>query len=156
MTCCRQWWATVVKRFKFQKVRPFQVKIEDLGLVYQVMECKALWDKIFRIWSNGPYSVQVFLIVSIYDWLEPYFSLYYPSWAVLALSVRFYHISIKETLKRERGQKWSIIKQYEPLWRDMMNYGHIRHWISKTDQFSTGAPEKATNGLWRHLVADTS
>jgi len=47
----------------------------------------------------------------------------------------FDHISIKETLKRESGQKWSIIKQYEPLWRDMTYYGHITHRISNTDQF---------------------
>jgi len=59
----------------------------------------------------------------------------------------FGHISINETLKRESGQKWSIIKQYEPLWRDMTNYGNIRHRISNTDQFVTSAPERATFGL---------
>jgi len=64
----------------------------------------------------------------------------------------FDHISIKEALKRESGQKWSIIKQYEPLWRDMTIYGHITHRISNTDQFSASAPEKAAYELCRHLV----
>jgi len=59
----------------------------------------------------------------------------------------FDNISIKETLKRESGQKWTIIKQCEPLWRDLTNYGHIRHRISNSDQFSTSAPENATYGL---------
>jgi len=76
--------------------------------------------------------------------------------ADFGLSVMFDHISIKETHKRESGQKLSIIQQYEPLWRDMKNYGLIRHRISNTDQFSTSAPEKATYGLCRHLVADTA
>jgi len=146
----------MVKNIKFECVNPLQVKIEYLGLVYHVMECKALWDKIVRIWSNVAYSGQVFLIVSRYDRLGPYFPLYYPFWAVLALSVRVDHISITETLTRESGQKWSIIKQYEPLWRDMTNYGHIWHRILNSDLFSTSATEKATYDLWRHLVSDTA
>jgi len=94
--------------------------------------------------------------VSRYDRLGQYLSLYNLFWAVLGLSALFDHISIKETRKRESGQKRSIIIQYETLQRDMTNYGHIRHSISNSDQLSTGAPEKATYGLWRHLVTDTA
>jgi len=42
-------------------------ELRDLGLVYQVMECKALWDRIVRIWSNVAYNGPVFVIVSRYD-----------------------------------------------------------------------------------------
>jgi len=115
--------------------------LRGLGLVYQVMVCKALLDKIGRIWSNVTYNGPVFGIVSRYDRLGPYLSLYYLFWAVLALSVRFDHIKVEVLCKGESGHKWSIIKQYDPLWRDMTNYGHIRHRISITDQFSTSAPE---------------
>jgi len=59
----------------------------------------------------------------------------------------FDHISIKKTHKRESGQKWSIIKQYEPLCQDMKNYGHIRHRISNADQFPIKEPERATYDL---------
>jgi len=156
ITCCRQWWPAIVRYIKFERVRSLQVKIEDHGLVYEVMECKVLWDKIGPIWSNVSYSGPVFLIVSRYDRLGPYFSLYYPFWSVLALSLRFDHISMKEALKRESGQKWSIIKQYEPLWRDMTNCGHIRHTISNSDQFSSSASQKAPYVLWRQLVAYTA
>jgi len=59
----------------------------------------------------------------------------------------FDHISVKETLKRKSGHKWSIKKQHEPLGRNMTNYGHIRHRISNADKFSTSATEKAMYGL---------
>jgi len=131
-------------------------ELRYLGLVYQVMECMAHLDRICRILSNVAYNGPVFVTVSRDDRLVPYSSLHNYFWAFLGLSDMFDYISIKETLKRESGQKGSIIKQYEPLWRDMTNYGHTRHRISNTDQFSTSAPEKATYGLWGHLVAYTA
>jgi len=68
------------------------------------MECKALWDKIDRIWSNVAYNGPVFVIVSRYDRLGAYVTLYYLFWAALALSVRFDHIKVKVQGKRESGQ----------------------------------------------------
>jgi len=156
MSCFRQWWSTIVSNIKFERVSPLQVKIEDLGLVYQVMECKALWVKIVRIWGNVAYRGPVFVIVSIYDRLGPYFSLYYPFWAVLAHSVRYDHVKIKVPSKRESSQKWPIIIQNVVSYRGVTNCGHIWHSIANSDQFSTSAPEKATNDLWRQLVAYTA
>jgi len=122
----------------------FKSELRDLGLVYQVMECMALWDRIGQISSKVAYNGPVFVIVSRYDKLGLCLYLYYLLWAVLPLSVMFDHITFKEPRKRESGQKWSIIIQYEPLERDMTNYGHIRDRISNTDQLSTSATEKAT------------
>jgi len=82
MTCCRLWWPTVVKNIKFERVSHVKSELRYLGLPYQVMECKALWDKMGRVWSNVAYSGAVFLIVSRYDRLGPYFNLYYPFRAV--------------------------------------------------------------------------
>jgi len=133
----------------------FKSELRDLGLVYQVIACTAVWDKFGQISSKVAYIGPVFGTVSRYDRLGPYLSLHNLFWDVLWFSVMYDHISIKETLKRESGQKWSIIKQYELLWRDKTNYGYIRHSISNSDQFPTRAPEKATYGIWRLLVADT-
>jgi len=134
----------------------FMAELRDLGLVYQVIACTAVWDMFGLMSSKVAYNSTVFITVSRYDRLGPYLPLHNHFWAVLGLYVMFDHISIKETLKRDSGQKRSIIKQYEPLWRDMTNYGHIRHKLSNTDHFSTSAPEKATYGLWRYLVAYTA
>jgi len=101
---------------------------------------------------NGP----VVFIVSRFERLGSYLSLYYLLCVVFSLSVRFDHIKVKVPCKRESDQKRSIIIQYELLQRDMTNYGHTRHSISNSDQFSTIAPGKATYGLWPHLVADTA
>jgi len=131
-----------------QELVHFKAELRELGLVYQVIACTALLDKIGQIWSKVAYNGPVFVIVSWYGRCEQYLSLYYLFCEVLWYSVMFDHISIKETRKRESGQKWSIIIQYEPLLRDMTNYGHIRHRISNTDQFPTSAPEKATYDLW--------
>jgi len=133
----------------------FKAELRHLGQVYQVIACTAVWDKFGQISSKVAYNGPVFITVSRYDRLGPYLSLHNHFSTVLGLSVMFDHISIKDTLKRESGQKWSIIKHYEPLWRDMTNYGRIRHRISNTDQFSTSAPEKATYDLCGHLVAHT-
>jgi len=92
------------------------------------------------------YNSPVFIIVSRYDRLGPYFSLYDLFCAVLALSVSFDRIKVKTPSKRESSQKWPITIQYETLQRDMMNNCDIRHSISNSDQLSTRAPEKATNG----------
>jgi len=51
-------------------------ELRDFGLVYQVMECKALWYKIGRILSDVAYNGPVFVIVSRCDRLGPYLSLY--------------------------------------------------------------------------------
>jgi len=134
----------------------FKAELRNLGLVYQVIAFTAVWDEFGQISSKVACQVRVFVTVSRYDRLGPYLSLHNHFWEVLWFSVMFDHISIKEPQKGESGQKWSIIKQYERLWRDMTNYGHIRHRISNTEQFSTSAPEKSTYGLWRQLVADTA
>jgi len=70
-------------------------ELSDLGLVYEVMQCKALWDKIVRIWSNVVYNGPVFVIVSRYDRLGSYLSLYYLFRAILALFAKFDPIMIK-------------------------------------------------------------
>jgi len=135
---------------------PFKAELRNLGTVYQVIACTALWDKIGQIWSKMAYNGAVFVTEPRYDTLVPYLYLHYLFWAVLSLSVRLEHNRIKVPCKRESGQNRSIIIQYETLQQDMTNYGHIRHSISNSVQFSTRAPEKATHGLWRQLVAYTA
>jgi len=144
MTCCRQWWPTIAKDIKFERVRPFQGRIENLRHVYQFRACMALWDKIGQIWSKVAYSSPVFVIVSKYDRLGPYLCLNYLFRAILTLSVRIHYIAIKVPGKRESGQKWSIMTQYVLLLRDMTNYGHNWHSIANSDHFSKSAPEKVT------------
>jgi len=122
----------------------FKAELRDLGLVYQVIAWTALWDKIGQISFKVSYNGPVFVTVSRYDRLVPYLSLHYLFWAVLALYVMFVHCKFKVPGKLDIGHKWSVIIQYEPLYRDMTNYGHIRHRISNTDQFSTSATAKAT------------
>jgi len=90
---------------------PFKAEFRDLGLVYHVMASTALREKIGHISSKVSYYGPVFVTVSRYDRLEPDLSLYYLFRAVLALSVRFDHITIKEPRKRESDQKWSIVIQ---------------------------------------------
>jgi len=65
----------------------------------------------------------------------------------LALYVMFGHCKIKVPGKLDSAQKWSIIIRYEPLKRGMTNYGHNRHRISNTVQFSTSAAQKTTYDL---------
>jgi len=89
----------------------FKAELWVLGLVFQVIACMALRDKIGRIWSSVAYNGPVFVIVSRYDRLRPYLSLHYVFWAALALSVRLEHNKIKVSGKSESGQKWSIIIQ---------------------------------------------
>jgi len=148
-----QLWSTISR---LNELVQFKATLMAFGIMYQVIACTALGDKFGQIRSKVAYNCPVFVTGSRYDRLGTYLSLHNHFWAVLGLSVMFDHISNKETLKRESGQKWSIIKQYEPLWRDMTNYSHITHRISNSDQFSTSATEKATYGLWRHIVADTA
>jgi len=62
----------MVKNIKFERVSLRQVRMRNLGLVYQVMEWKALLDKIGRIWCNVAYDCPVFLKVSRYDILGPF------------------------------------------------------------------------------------
>jgi len=93
----------------------FKAELRDLGLVYQIIACTALWDKIGQIWSKVAYNCPVFFVVSRYDILGPCLSLYYHFWAILALQVKFDHITIKVSGKRESGQQWSKIIQYELL-----------------------------------------
>jgi len=156
MTCCRQWWSTMVKNIKLIDLVHFKAEWRDLGLLYQVIAYTAVWDKFGQIRSKVAYNGPVFVTVWRYDSLVPSSYLHNLFWEVMLFSVVLNHILIKETRKRESGQKWSITKHYETLWRDIRNYGHTRHRISNTAQFSASAPEKATYGLWRHLVADTA
>jgi len=146
----------MVKNISFKELVLFQSELRDLGLVYQFIECKALWDKIGRIWTNVAYTGPVYVIVSRYDRLGPHVSLYYLFCAVLALFVRFDHIKVEVQGKRESGQKWSIIIQNFLSLRGVTKCGHIWPSIDNSDQFSISATEKATYGLWRHLVADTA
>jgi len=146
----------MVKHISLNMLVHFKAKLNNLGLVYQVTACTTFWDTNGQISSNVSHNGPVFVTVPKYYRLGPYFSLYYIFCAVLALSVMFDHISIKETRKRESGQKYSIIIQYEPLWRDMTNCGHNRHTISNSYQFLASATEKASYWLWRLLVTYTA
>jgi len=146
--------ATMVKNIKLERGSPLQGRIEGLGIVYQVITCTALWDKIGQINSKVAYKGPVFVTVPRYNRLGPYLSLQYHFWAVLSLSVRFDHIKVKVPGKRESALKWTTIIQYEPLLLGITNYGHIWHSISNSDLISASAPEKASYGLWRYLVAD--
>jgi len=156
MTCCRQWWPTVVKNIKFEWFSPLQFRIEGPRSSISDYGMKALWDKIGQISSKVAYNCRVFVTVSRYDGLVPSLSLHNLFWEVLWFSVVFDHILIKETRKRECGQQWFIIIQYVLLSRGVTNCGHIWTSIANSDQFSTSAPEKATYELWRHLVADNA
>jgi len=90
----------------------FKAELSDLGLVFQVIACTAHWDKIGQIISKVAYNGPVFVTVPRYNRLVPYLSLYYHFWAILALYVKFDHISIKVPGKRESGQQWFIVIQY--------------------------------------------
>jgi len=113
--CCRQWKPTMVRNIKFQRVSPFQGGIEAPRSSISGIACTALFDKIGQISSKVAYNGPVFVTVSRYDRLGLYLSLHYLFWAVLALSVRFDHITVKVPGKREIGQKWFIIIQYDLL-----------------------------------------
>jgi len=67
------------------------------------MACMAYWYKIYQIWSKAEYNGPIFVIVSRYDILGPYLSLYYILWAILALSVSFDYIAIYVSGKRKSG-----------------------------------------------------
>jgi len=133
-----------------------KLELRDHVLEYQVMECKALWDMIGRIWSNLAYNGPVFVIVSRYDRLVIYLSLHYLFPPVLSLSVGLDHITIKAPGKRESGQKWSIIIQNVLSQRGVTNCSHIWHSMASCDQFTTSVTEKATYDIWRKLVAYTA
>jgi len=134
----------------------FTAELTDLVAVYQVIACTALWDKISQNWSKMAYNAPVFVIVSRYDRLGPYLSLYYLFRHVSSRSLRFDHIKVRVPGKREGGQKWSIIIQNVRSKWGVTNCGHIRHSIANSDQFSRSATEKATYDLWRQLVAHTA
>jgi len=103
----------------------FKAKLRDLGLLYQVMECKALLDKFGQVSSKVEYKGTVFVTVARYDRLGPYLSLHYIFWAVLALSVMFHHITNKEQRKRESVQECFIIIQNVLSERVVTNCCHI-------------------------------
>jgi len=143
------------RKSSLNEIVHFKAQLKNLSLVYQVTACTSLWDKIGQISSKVAYNDPIIGTVPRYNRLEPHMP-HYLFCAVLALCVRFDHIKFEVQGKRESGQKWSIIIQYEPLKRDMTNYGHIWHRISNTDQFSASAPEKATYALRRQRVAYTA
>jgi len=95
----------------FKELVHFKSELWDLGLVYQVIACTTLWDKISRIWYNVAYSGPVFVTVSRYDRLRPILSLYYLFWTVLTDFVSYDYIKFQVPGKHENGQKWSIIIQ---------------------------------------------
>jgi len=82
----------------------FKAELRDPGPIYQVIACTALSDKIGQISSKVAYNVPVFVTMSRYDRLGPYLSLRYHFPAVLALSVMFDHITIKEPRKHDSDQ----------------------------------------------------
>jgi len=84
----------VLKNIKFERVSPLEVRIEGPWSSISGYGMKALRDKIGQILSNVAYNGPVFVIVSRYDRLVSYFSLYYLFRAIWALSVRFDHIKI--------------------------------------------------------------
>jgi len=133
-----------------------KTEYRDLGLVYQIIACTVLWDKIGQISSKVAYNGPVFVTMSRGDRLGPSMTLPYLFWAVLALCVRSDHIKIKMSGKRESGQEWSVIIQNDISQRGVTNCGHIWHSIPNSDQFSTSETEKATYDLWRQLVAYTA
>jgi len=45
----------------------FKAELRDLGLVYQVIACTALWDKIGQSSSKVAYDGPVYVTVSRYD-----------------------------------------------------------------------------------------
>jgi hypothetical protein len=59
--------------------------------------------KIDQIWSKAAYNGPIFVIVSRYDRLGPYLARSYLFEAILALSMMFDGIAMKETGKRESG-----------------------------------------------------
>jgi len=83
----------------------FKAEFRYLGLVYQVIAYKALWDKIGQISSKVAYNVPLFVTMPRYDILGPYMSLNYPFGAVFARSVMFDHIKFNVPDERESGQK---------------------------------------------------
>jgi len=104
----------------------FKAELRDLGLVYKVIACTALWDKICQVCSKVAYSGPVFVIVSRYDRLGSYLSLYYLFRAILALSVRSDHIKIKVPgrAKVARNGPWSYnMNRYSEIWRIMAILG---------------------------------
>jgi len=100
-------------------------ELRDLGLVYQAMECKALWDKIGRIWSNVTYSGPVFVIVSRYVRLGSYMSLHY-------LFGQFWHFLWGLIISRSKcqvsakvarnGPKSYNMNRYSEIWRNMATF----------------------------------
>jgi len=55
----------------------FKAELSVLGLVFQVIACTELSDKIGQIWSQVAYNGPVFVKVSRYDILGPFLPLYY-------------------------------------------------------------------------------
>jgi len=78
----------------------FKTELRNLGLVYHVMAFLALWDKVGQFWSKIVYNGPTFVVVSRYDRLLPYLSLYYLFFGLL---VRFDHIAVKVPRKRKSG-----------------------------------------------------
>jgi len=101
----------MVKNIKFERVSPLQGRIEGprCTILGNSMYGTLRQDRsnLFKVAYNGP----VFVIVSRYDRFGSYLSLYYLFRAILALSVRLFHIKFKGPGKRESGQKWSKIIQ---------------------------------------------
>jgi len=121
-----------------------KAELRDLGLVYQVIAYTALWDKIWQISSKVAHNCAAFVAVSRCDRLGPYLSLHYLFPTVLALSVMFDHITIKEQRKHDSDQKWSIVIQNVLTYWGVTNCGHIWHSVANSGQFSSSAPAKAT------------
>jgi len=89
----------------------FKAELMDLGLVYELIPCTALWDEIGQISSKMAYNGREFVTLSRHDRIGPYLSLHNHFWEVLGFSVMFDHIQYKVPGKRQSGQKWSIIIQ---------------------------------------------
>jgi len=64
-----QLWSRISSLIELVK---FMAELRDLGLVYQVIACTALWDEFGQISSKVAYNGWVFVTVSRYDRLGPH------------------------------------------------------------------------------------
>jgi len=72
--CCGQLWSRIASLIELVH---FKVELRNLGLIYRIMACMALCDMIDQILPNVAYYRPIFVIVSTYDRLGAYLSLYY-------------------------------------------------------------------------------
>jgi len=138
-----------------QELDHFKAELRDHGLLYQVIACTALRDKIGQIWSKKAYNGPVFVIVSSYIRLGHIC-------ACIIFLEQFWHFLSGLIILRWKCQvarKWPeivhnhticpVIERYDQLWPHLTEY--IQFW-----SISTSATEKATYDLCRQPLAYTA